>query len=66
MAKTGVASGGGCFLASLVLGVATVCGWLTHIVYCFQNEKWLLLVAGAIAAPIGTVHGWGIWFGWWG
>lgn len=50
----------------LAIALSTFAGWLTHIVYCFQNEKWLLLFAGALAAPVGVIHGWGLWFGWWG
>lgn len=38
-------------------------GWVTHIVNCIQNEAWILLVAGALMAPIGAIHGIGLWFG---
>jgi hypothetical protein len=40
-----------------------VASWCTHIGVAFANEQWLLLIAGAIAFPIGMVHGIGIWFG---
>lgn len=39
-------------------------GWLTHIVFCLQHGRWGFLIAGAIAFPIGVIHGWGLWFGW--
>ena len=39
--------------------------WGTHVIYCIQKEEWVFLIAGAIAAPIGIVHGIGIWFGAW-
>lgn len=39
--------------------------WINHLVYCFQTEKYLLLIAGAIIAPVGWFHGIGLFFGWW-
>lgn len=48
-------------LIVLVLGAA----WLTHLVTCFQDERWGFLVAGAIFFPIAIVHGIGLWFGFW-
>ena len=45
--------------------VALVAGWITHIVYCFQNAEYLLLLAGALVAPVGSIHGIGLWFGFW-
>jgi hypothetical protein len=51
----------------LVIGsiAASVAAWGTHIITCIQNEQYLFLIAGAIAAPVGIVHGIGIWFGAW-
>lgn len=60
---------------SIVLGMygawflgllAVFAGWVTHVVTCIQTENWVFLIAGAIAAPVGAIHGWGLWFGWWG
>lgn len=48
-------------LIMLTLGAA----WLTHLVTCFQDERWGFLVAGAIFFPIAIVHGIGLWFGFW-
>ena len=59
--KLGVAG----ILGSVALGLASLGGMITHIIHCLQNEQYILLVAGAIGAPIGVIHGWGIWFGWW-
>jgi len=42
-----------------------VAGWCEHIYRCFVERSWVYLIAGAILSPLGTVHGWGIWFGWW-
>ena len=52
----------------LLMGVivAGIAGWITHVVHCIKTEDVLFLIAGAVAAPVGVVHGWGLWFGWWG
>ena len=54
----------GCLGYLAVVG-AVVAGWITHIAHCIRTEEWLLLIAGAIMAPLGVIHGWGLWFGWW-
>ena len=55
--------GGGCLFAFVLMWLVAIAGWITHIVVCIQEEMWLLLVAGAIAAPVGIIHGIGTWFG---
>ena len=40
--------------------------FINHLIYCFQTEKYLLLIAGAIVAPVGWFHGLGLFFGFWG
>lgn len=52
-------------LVGLVIGAWILSAWITHLVVCFQTEKWGFLVAGAVFFPIGIVHGTGIWFHWW-
>ena len=37
--------------------------WFTHVLRCINTEAWLFLIAGAIAVPIGIIHGFGIWIG---
>lgn len=37
--------------------------WFTHIIVCIKNEKWILLISGAIMVPIAWIHGIGIWVG---
>lgn len=37
--------------------------WLTHIVVCLVQAKYLLLIAGAFVFPVGIIHGFGLWFG---
>lgn len=49
----------------VILFLTSMAGWITHVINCIQNEAWLFLIAGAIAAPIGVIHGVGIWFGAW-
>jgi len=56
--KAGLA---GC-LTMIVVAVLSVCGYLKHIFWCFENQEWLLLFVGAIAFPIGILHGWWLWF----
>ena len=46
----------------LVIFLACVAGWLTHIFTCFAQGLWGFLIAGALAFPIGILHGWYIWF----
>lgn len=40
--------------------------WITHIVVCLKDGEWGFLIAGALFFPVAVIHGWGIWFGWWG
>lgn len=56
---------GGCLIWVAVI-LASIAGVITHIIHCIRTEEWFLLIAGAICAPIGAIHGWGLWFGWWG
>lgn len=53
------------FLPAAGLLAALVAAWLTHVVVCIKTASWLFLIAGAIAVPVGMVHGVGIWFGVW-
>lgn len=58
-----------------VLGLiaASVAGWITHIVVTIQYPTdggdsvayAALLIVGAFMAPVGVIHGWGIWLGAW-
>jgi hypothetical protein len=53
--------------ALVVLGIwaSVIAAWLTHIVVCLKAGSWGFLIAGAIFAPIGVIHGIGCWFGAW-
>jgi len=47
---------------SEIIIFATVCAWLTHIIFCFGHAAWGFLIAGAIFFPIGILHGFYLWF----
>lgn len=48
-------------LVGFVLGC--IAAWATHIIHCLLTAKYLLLIAGAFIAPVGVIHGVGLWFG---
>ncbi|HHZ96780.1 MAG TPA: hypothetical protein EYN67_14805 [Flavobacteriales bacterium] len=50
-------------IAGAVFGLTMIAAWLTHIFHCLFAAKYLLLIAGAFIAPVGIIHGIGIWFG---
>lgn len=54
-----------CAAVYVFIVLISIAGWLTHVIHCIQTEKWLFLIAGAVAAPIGMIHGIGLWFGAW-
>jgi hypothetical protein len=39
--------------------------WLTHVIVCIKTSAWGFLIAGAIFAPVGVIHGIGVWIGAW-
>lgn len=47
----------------MVLAISAIPAWLTHVIHCIAVEEYVFLLAGAIFAPIGVIHGWGIWLG---
>jgi len=53
----------GLLLVGLILGIGSIAAWLTHIIHCLSTVKYLLLIAGALIAPVGVIHGVGLWFG---
>jgi len=51
-------------LAALVVGAtACIAAWTTHVIVCIKTASWILLLFGCIVAPIGVIHGIGVWFG---
>ena len=53
----------GCTMATFVIGTFAFAGWLTHVIHCLGHNQWGFLIAGALMFPIGVLHGWGLWFG---
>lgn len=49
----------------IIIYIALVAAWLTHVVTCFSDDRWGFLIAGALVFPIAFIHGIGIWFGAW-
>jgi hypothetical protein len=47
----------------LALSAISGAAWLTHTISCLLDGRWGFLIAGAIAFPVGVVHGIMIWFG---
>lgn len=52
-------------LGWLALVIASIVAWVTHVVVCIKTASWLFLITGAIFAPVGVIHGVGVWFGVW-
>lgn len=50
-------------LGLLLFGIVSMAAWITHIIHCLMAAKYLLLIAGALIAPVGVIHGIGLWFG---
>lgn len=50
---------------AVILMIASVAAWLTHVVTCISDDRWGLLIAGGIVFPVGIIHGIGIWLGAW-
>lgn len=51
------------FLSALSIAAVTLAAWLTHVVVCLKAGSWGFLIAGAVFAPVGVIHGIMIWFG---
>ncbi len=49
----------------ILIYIAMLGAWLTHVITCFSDERWGFLIAGALFFPVAIVHGIGIWFGAW-
>ena len=52
---------------AIMLGVIfiAIAPIISHIVYCFKDESYVLLLAGVLVPPVGWFHGIGLFFGWW-
>ena len=45
------------------LVVGSAAAWATHVIACIKASAWILLAFGCLVAPVGVVHGIGIWLG---
>lgn len=54
---------GSAVLGSIALLLATVAAWITHVVVCIKASAWVLLLFGCVVAPVGVIHGVGVWLG---
>ena len=52
-------------LPGITLVLLTFAGWCQHLYTCIDEGRWGFLLVGSIVSPIGIMHGWGVWFGWW-
>lgn len=52
-------------MIGILIGIACLMAWFTHLYVCFTEELWGFLIAGAILFPIAIVHGFGLWIGVW-
>jgi hypothetical protein len=55
----------GAVAALVTLCVVSLAGLVTHIWVTVTTNYAALLILGLVVPPIGVIHGWGIWFGWW-
>lgn len=49
----------------IAIAITSIAAWATHVITCITAGSWGFLIAGAIFAPVGIVHGIGIWLGAW-
>ena len=49
-------------MGGFIFYITFFAAWVTHVVHCFSEEVWGLLIAGALMFPIAIVNGFYIWF----
>lgn len=53
----------GAILVPTLFFAALAAAWVTHVIACIAMQAWVILIVGALLAPIGIIHGFAIWFG---
>ncbi|WP_315782343.1 hypothetical protein [Bradyrhizobium sp. SZCCHNPS1003] len=55
------------YFALLYIGcwVTSIAALVTHVISCVKAASIALLIIGIILPPVGVIHGWGIWLGFW-
>lgn len=48
---------------TIILSFTALAAWLTSVIHCISNEKYILLIADILLGPIGVIHGVGLWLG---
>ena len=43
--------------------IVPLAAWVTHVVVCIKASAWILLAFGCVVAPVGVIHGIGVWLG---
>lgn len=43
--------------------LASLAAWVTHVTVCIKASAWILLAFGCVVAPVGVIHGFGLWLG---
>lgn len=51
------------FLLSVLGSLTCFAAWVTHVIVCIKASAWVLLLFGCIVAPVGVIHGFGVWLG---
>lgn len=51
------------FFAGAALTILSILAMITHIGVCIKTSAWILLLFGLFFAPVGIIHGIGIWLG---
>lgn len=58
-----VAAGIGFAILGVAFALACIAAWITHVVVCIKTSAWILLLFGCAVAPVGVIHGVGVWLG---
>lgn len=48
-------------LTPFFIAALAIFAWFSHVIFTIMHEMWVLLVIGALLAPIGVIHGFMIW-----
>jgi hypothetical protein len=47
----------------ILVMLTSAAAWVTHVIVCIKSSAWILLLFGCVVAPVGVVHGIGVWLG---
>lgn len=49
--------------SAVLLVITALSAMVTHIIVCIKTSAWILMLFGLFFAPVGIIHGIGIWLG---